>query len=86
MKHQLTANDAPKVVIGLILLLALGTTAKVMSNRSGAELERKDAIVRLNRELGAPNIDNSGPSNDQEQEKDDQQEQASAEKSASGVQ
>lgn len=78
MNYQLTPKDAPKVAIALILLLALGTTAVVKSNRASAERERKETIVQMNREIGAPMIDNSGPENEQEQEKDDQQEQASA--------
>jgi hypothetical protein len=85
MNYQLTAKDAPKIAIGLILLLVLGTTAVVRSNRASIEVERKDAIVRLNREMGVPNIDNSGAKSEQEQQKDDDQEQASAEKRASGL-
>ena len=85
MNYRITSKDAPKIVLGFVLLLACAGFAMSKSRQARQQRENSETIAHMNREMGLPFIDTSQPKEQQTQEQDNQQEQASALQSASVV-
>lgn len=82
MQRQLTAEDAPKIALALGLLLALCGVGLFTTRKAGVQREQERIIVHMSREMGVPVMDASKTSEEasqqESQEKDNQQEEASA--------